>query len=109
MGTTTTKISFEEFQRLQETAEETIRYELDEGELVLTPSPIPRHNIVSFRLHRVLAAFVQTHGLGMVISEIDFRLSGNTVRKPDVAFIARKQMKAVNIDKTPVEGAPRSP
>ena len=37
MGSTT-KISFEEFQKLQETADETARYELDEGELILTPS-----------------------------------------------------------------------
>ena len=46
----TTKLSFEEFRRLQETAEETFRYELDEGELLLTPSPAPRHNIVRYNL-----------------------------------------------------------
>ena len=44
---TTTKIGFEEFRKLQEAADETVRYELDEGELILTPSVTPRHSIVA--------------------------------------------------------------
>jgi Uma2 family endonuclease len=105
MGTTT-KISFGEFQRLQAGAEETIRYELDEGELILTPSPTPRHNLVSFRLRSALSTFVQTHQLGVVTGEVDFRLSVNTVRKPDVAFIAKGQMQGFDLDRSPIEGAP---
>src|SRR5215469_1165346 len=51
---TTTKLSFEEFQKLQETADEATRYELDEGELIVTPSPTLRHDLVSFRLRSAL-------------------------------------------------------
>ena len=105
MGTTT-KLSFEEFQRLQDAAEETVRYQLDEGELILTPSPTPRHNLVSFRLRRALASFVETHQLGVVTGEVDFRLSLNTVCKPDVAFIAKNQMKGFDPDRSPIKGAP---
>jgi Uma2 family endonuclease len=106
MGTTTAKFSFEEFQKLQDAAEETVRYELDEGELIVTPSPTPRHNLISFRLRRVLAAFVEKHRLGVVTGEVDFRLSLNTVCKPDVAFIAKNQMKGFDPDRSPVQGAP---
>jgi|SRR5579863_3715105 len=105
MGTTT-RVSFEEFQRLQESAKEAIRYELDEGELILTPSPTPRRNLVYLRLWRALAAFVEKHDLGLVITEVDFRLDGDVVRKPDVAFIAKHQMERFDLDRTPVECAP---
>jgi Uma2 family endonuclease len=101
-----TKISFEEFQRLQATSTETERYELDEGELIVTPSPAPRHSIVSFRLRRALTDFVQTHRLGVVIGETDFRLAARTVRAPDIAYITRDQMRGVDFDRAPIPGAP---
>ncbi len=105
MGTTT-KLSFEEFRRLQEAAEETFRYELDEGELLLTPSPAPRHNIVRYNLRHALTTFVKAHRMGLVLDETDFRLSENTVRKPDVAFIAQERMKNFDFDRSPITGAP---
>ena len=105
MGTIT-KISFEEFQKLQDAADETLRYELDEGELILTPSPAAWHNIVSLRLWRALDSFARSHHLGIVLAEIDFRLSSNTVRKPDVAFVARKKLKNFDLYHPPLAGAP---
>lgn len=103
---TTTRLSFEEFRRLQEAAVETVRYELDEGELILTPSPTPRRNLVCLRLWRALSAFVEKHQLGLVITEVDFRLAQDIVRRPDVAFIARKQLKNFDLDHTPIETVP---
>jgi Uma2 family endonuclease len=105
MGTTT-KISFEEFQRLQDSAEETVRYELDEGELIMTPSPAPLHNIVRYRLRRSLTDFVQKHSLGLVLDETDFRISHNTVRKPDVAFIPQARLQRIDLHRSPVDGSP---
>lgn len=105
MGTTT-KISFEEFQKLQDEADETLRYELDEGELIVTPSPAPHHNIVRYRLRRALTDFVETNALGLVLDETDFLLSANTVRKPDVAFISKQNLKDFDRHRTPVKGSP---
>ena len=102
----TAKLSFKEFQGLQESTEDTVRYELDEGKLVLTPSPTPRHKLVSFKLRRTLGVFVKMHGLGIVTTEVDFRLAANVVRKPDVAFIAKDRMRGFDLDRTPIEGAP---
>jgi Uma2 family endonuclease len=105
MGTVT-KLSFAEFQKLQGAAEDNVRYELDEGELVLTPSPTPRHNLVCFKLRRALGAFAKAHDLGRVTAEVDFRLSANVIRKPDVAWIAKTHLKGFDFDHTPIEGAP---
>lgn len=101
-----TKITFEEFQKLRDAAPETVGYELDEGEPVLTPSPTPYHNIVSYRLRRALTDFVQTHRLGVVIGETDFRLTTSTVRRPDVAFIPQTQLKDIDFHRSPIAGAP---
>lgn len=105
MGTTT-KLSFEEFQKLQETAEDAVRYELDEGEPIVTPSSTAWHNLVGLRLWRILAAFVEKHHLGLAITEVDFRLSADTVRRPDVSFITKEQLRHVDLHRTPLEVAP---
>lgn len=105
MGTTV-RVSFEEFLKLQENADDRVRYELDDGEVIVTPSPTPRHNLVSFRLRRALSDFVRKFSLGVVTSEVDFRLSPTVVRKPDVAFIGTSQMEKFDLDHTPIETSP---
>lgn len=103
---TTAKLTFEDFRKLQDQADDTICYELDEGDLLLAPSPTPRHNLISFRLRRALAAFTHKFSLGFVTGEVDFRLSANTVRKPDVAFIATSNTATFDLDLSPIEVAP---
>ncbi|HEV2962769.1 MAG TPA: Uma2 family endonuclease [Candidatus Angelobacter sp.] len=105
MGTTT-KLSLEEFQKLQDAAEDTVRYELDEGELIVTPSPTSRHNIVRYRLRRALTDFVQLNNLGLVLDETDFQLAPNVVRKPDIAFIPDALIHTLDLDHSPLKGAP---
>lgn len=102
---TSSKITFEEFQKLQAAADDAARYELDEGEVILTPSPTPWHNIISLRLWRALADFTKIHDLGLVLTETDFRLP-SAIRRPDVAFIAKRQLLQVNPHQTPIEVAP---
>src|SRR5579859_357053 len=97
-------LTFEEFEQLPE--EEGIRYELDEGILLMEPSPVFRHNVVRQRIATRLREFVETHHLGFVIEEMDFRLSSNTVRNPDIAFVTAEHLKKIDFDRTPVEGAP---
>ena len=105
MGTVT-KLTFDEYMKLQEEAEENIRYELDEGEPLLTPSPTLYHNIVRSRLKRALTDFVEPNGLGLLADETDFRLSSNTVRKPDIAFITTDHLHRIDIHRWPIEGGP---
>lgn len=100
----TTKLTFEEFQKLPE-REGTI-YELDEGELLMEPSPAVRHNLIRQRIAMKLMQFVESRHLGIVLEEMDFRLSADTVRNPDVAFVPAEDVKKIDLDRSPVDGAP---
>lgn len=101
---TTTKLTFEDFQKLPE--REGAIYELDEGELLMEPSPALRHNLIRQRIAMKLIQFVESRNLGIVVEEMDFRLSPDTVRNPDVAFITAEHVKKTDLDRSPVDGAP---
>jgi Uma2 family endonuclease len=101
----TTRISFDEFLKMQE-SKDAVCYELDEGELLVTPSPTIEHNEIRFRIHRALRDFSKNHQLGYVTGETDFLLGPDTVRRPDVAFLTTAHLQHINIKCSPVEGAP---
>ena len=103
MGTIT-RMTFPEYERLPE--KEGTRYELDEGTLLMEPSPALRHNLIRQRIAEQLTQFVRSHRLGLVVEEMDFRLGTDTVRNPDVAFITREQLRNIDPDHSPVEAAP---
>lgn len=102
--TATPRLTFEEFQRLPE-REGTI-YELDEGELRIEPSPALRHNLIRQHIALKLTQFLELKNLGIVVEEMDFRLGPDIVRNPDVAFITNEHLKTVDLDRSPVDGAP---
>ena len=101
---TTTKLSFEEFQKLPE--REGAIYELDEGELLMEASPAARHNLIRQRITVKLMQFVDSKFLGIVLEEMDFRLNSDTVRNPDVAFVTAAHVAGIDLDVSPIEGAP---
>ncbi|MBV9075288.1 MAG: Uma2 family endonuclease [Acidobacteria bacterium] len=101
---TTTRLSFAEFRDLAEA--EGIVYELDEGELLMEASPTLRHNLVRQRIATKLTEFVEARSLGLVVEEMDFRLSENTVRNPDVAYIANPLANSLDPDRSPLDCAP---
>jgi Uma2 family endonuclease len=103
MGTIT-KLTFDEFQNLPE--QEGTHYELDEGELLMEPSPAARHNLVRQRIAMALTQFVEPKRLGIVLEETDFRLGPDTVRNPDVAFVTAEHVKKIDLDRSPIDGAP---
>jgi len=101
---TTTRLTFDEFLKLPE--QEGTHYELDEGELVMEPSPTFLHNRIRDRIARRLFEFVEAQRLGEVIVEMDFRLAPDTVRNPDVAFVTTDHLRTIDINRSPVVGAP---
>src|SRR5215469_16221962 len=103
MGTTT-RLTFDEFLKLPE--QEGTHYELDEGELVMEPSPTFLHNRIRDRIASSLREFVKAHRIGEVIVDMDFRLGPDTVRNPDVAFVTAKHLQTIVLDRSPVDGAP---
>ena len=101
---TSTKLTFEEFLQLPE--EPGKRFELNRGELIVEPSPTYRHNRIRYRIARHLDDFVQQHQLGSVTVENDFLLAPDIVRNPDVAFVGAETLGRIDVDRSPVEGAP---
>jgi Uma2 family endonuclease len=66
---------------------EGVRYELSNGELIVTPSAGAYHNTIRDDFNSCLRAFMKVHQLGDVYSETDMKLAGEVVRRPDIAFI----------------------
>ena len=83
-----------------------VRYELDRGELIVTPSPVPMHNIICGDLFTRLSAWANESNLGQVIYEVDVRLGEDTVRRPDLMYFRRDRIKNVDLDQVPLPTAP---
>lgn len=61
-----------------------IRLELVDGEIELSPSPLPRHSKIILRLSRMLMDHADLHGGGEVFSDIDVVFDQHNVRRPDL-------------------------
>lgn len=101
---TKTLLTVEDYVKLQEP--EGVRYELSGGELIVTPSANYYHNEIRDEFNARLRVFVKSRKLGGVISEMDFKLVGETVRRPDVAFIRAERLRGVDLEKVPLPVAP---
>ncbi len=99
-----TLITCEDYAALQEP--EGMRYELSEGELIVTPSASFLHNELRDYLNAQLRAVVDRRRLGWVTSETDIKLIGETVRRPDVAFIRAGRLRGIDLDKVPLPVVP---
>ncbi len=81
------------------------RYELLEGELVLTAAPNLAHQKVLFRMARLVEDFVLERGLGEVfIAPTDVLLSDTNVVQPDVIFVSKDRKSILGADN--ISGAP---
>jgi Uma2 family endonuclease len=83
-----------------------VRYELSNGELIVTPSASHFHNKICDRLTVHFYAFPGLEKLGEVTSETDLKLVGDVVRRPDVAFICKERLEGVDLDQSPLPVAP---
>ena len=83
-------------------------YELVNGEVVEMAPPGGVHGGIAIRIGAALETFVRQHNLGRVVVESGFRLGSqpDTVRGPDVAFIARERIPAEGLPRAFFEGAP---
>lgn len=72
------------------------RHELIDGELFVTPSPVPVHQIISANLFRRLDRHVADGELGMVLfAPIDLRLTPDNVLVPDIIFVSRERLHII--------------
>lgn len=80
-------------------------YQLIEGELIMTPAPNPRHQIVSANLFKKLADFVNGKAMGVILySPIDVYLGRENAYQPDIVFISKDRQDVIQEDG--IYGAP---
>jgi len=81
------------------------QYEILDGELFVSPAPVPRHQAVSRNLLLILGRFVADHRLGTIFyAPIDLILAENTIAQPDLLFIRAGRESIVT--ERAVEGPP---
>ncbi len=86
--------------------DDSVRTELDEGELISMPPAGWDHGDSEIEIGRILSNYVKKHRLGKVLSgDTGFRLREDTVRSPDVAFVRRARVAALK-SKGFAKGAP---
>ena len=65
------------------------RYEILDGDIAVSASPLLRHQRVSLTLTQILDAHVRTHRLGAVyVAPVDVVLDPSTVVMPDIVFVS---------------------
>ncbi|MBI4565995.1 MAG: Uma2 family endonuclease [Planctomycetes bacterium] len=78
--------------------------ELIDGEILMSPSPTSRHQIVVGRMYEALSQFVHPRGLGQVLlSPLDVHLPSGDVVEPDLIYISSERR---NILQDWIRGAP---
>jgi Uma2 family endonuclease len=92
---TTTRLTYDDLESIPQEREGN-RHELIDGEFVVTPAPVPAHQIISANIFRALDRLVQERGLGRVLyAPIDVRLTPDNVLMPDLIFIGHGRLHII--------------
>jgi len=82
-----------------------VRYELIEGELIMTPSPATRHQWISIRLTSEIFKYVMENNLGEVFAApYDVVFDNYNIVQPDILFISKERLNIIG--EKNVQGAP---
>lgn len=81
------------------------RYEIIDGELIVTPSPIPFHQSLSLEATIRIAGVVRSGDLGRVLTApVDVTLADGAVVVPDIVFVRRDRLDIIG--PKAIEGPP---
>ena len=81
------------------------RYELIEGELLVTPSPTTKHQRVLREIEFILKKFVSENNLGEIFfAPYDVYLDEENVIQPDIMFISKERLNIIG--EKNIQGAP---
>ncbi len=81
------------------------RYELIEGELIMTPSPITEHQRISRKLTVQLSIYVEKYNLGEIfVAPYDVYLDNENVVQPDILFVSKDRLNIIG--EKNIQGAP---
>ena len=84
------------------------KYELIRGELIEMSPPGGTHGYIAAEISRLLKNFVNDRELGVVLVETGFQLTvgPDTVRAPDISFVAGKNLPPEGLPDGYLSGAP---
>ena len=97
-------MTVEEFVKM-ETADTEV-YELVDGELIPVSSATPLHGIIRGRSEYLVRSYFDLKDIGGAISELDCRISIDTVRRPDVSIFLGDRWFQLDLRKVPAPYAP---
>jgi len=81
------------------------RYELIEGDLIMTPAPVMRHQRISGDLYSEVRIFVKENDLGNILyAPCDVHLDNENVVQPDILFISKERLDIIG--EKNIQGAP---
>jgi Uma2 family endonuclease len=99
---TSTRLTYEDYLELPDDGKQ---YELIEGELILNPAPIPRHQWIALNIAGELRNYHRQQGGGRaLVAPIDVVLAEDVVLQPDVIFIRTERLSIVG--EKNIHGAP---
>jgi len=84
----TTKMTARQFLELGEDPPG-VRLELVNGEVAVSPSPIPAHGYTVIQLGALLAQHIKKHKLGRLYPDIDTIFGKYDVRRPDLLYFSK--------------------
>jgi len=73
------------------------RYELYDGEVIVVPAPIPRHQLVSIRLEEVLREYQRTAGGLMLHAPLDIVFTEHNVLQPDLVYFRDERVHLIDM------------
>jgi Uma2 family endonuclease len=95
MATTVKRLTYDDLEAISQERPGD-RHEIIDGELTVTPSPIPVHQTISANIEYALARLVRERGLGIVLhAPIDIRFTPENVLIPDIIFIAQDRLHII--------------
>lgn len=99
---TSTRLTYEDYLELPDDGR---HYELIEGELVLNPTPITRHQWIAGNIYHAIRNYFDDHAIGKVfMAPLDVVLADDVVLQPDVMVILRERF--LIIGEKNIQGAP---
>lgn len=81
-----------------------VRLELVNGEIEVSPSPVPRHSYVEKMLTVILGNHILAHDLGQLYGDVDTLFGEHDVRRPDLIYFRKDRLHLVG--EKAMEGPP---
>src|SRR6266550_4496749 len=69
-----------------------VRLELVDGEIAVSPSPIPAHGYTVLALGALIKAYAEKNDLGMILPDVDTIFGEHDVRRPDLFYFRKSRL-----------------